>query len=281
MEKQTKLEVLDRGSSSTDTGLDDAAAWVSQRSQEIDPVVERRVRKKIDMFFMPTFILGYGLVYYDKAILGSASLFGMLGTKTSPYSPRLLYIIPINHIEGDLHLSVVVNATTKPPTTSTQRLSWASALFYFGMLCGLYPMTLLVQRFRIGRVLPILIIVWVSSTPATLRIRRSALTLSQGAVAMCTAAVTNHQGLYAQRFFLGFVESVIPTTFMTIISSYYTQQEQAFRQSWWFSSTGLFTIIGGALNYGFAQVSSGDLKRWQYIYIFGSCRAYCFASRLL
>lgn len=85
---------------------------------------------------------------------------------------------------------------------------------------------------------------------------------------MCTAAVTTHQGLYAQRFFLGFVESVIPTTFMTIISSYYTQQEQAFRQSWWFSSTGLFTIVGGALNYGFAQIDGGDLKRWQYIYIF-------------
>jgi len=85
---------------------------------------------------------------------------------------------------------------------------------------------------------------------------------------MSTAAVTTHEGLYAQRFFLGFVESVIPTTFMTIISSYYTQQEQAFRQAWWFSSTGVFTIVGGALSYGFAQISSGDLKRWQYIYIF-------------
>lgn len=141
MEKQTKLEILEqRGSSSTD--MDDAAAWVSQQGQDIDPVVERRVRRKIDMFFMPTFIIGYGLVYYDKAILGSASLFGMT---------------------ADLHLSVVVNATTKPPTTSTQRLSWATALFYFGMLAGLYPMTLLVQRFRIGRVLPFLVISWVGS----------------------------------------------------------------------------------------------------------------------
>jgi MFS family permease len=115
---------------------------------------------------------------------------------------------------ADLHLSVVVNAHTKPPTTSTQRLSWATSLFYFGMLAGLYPMTLLVQRFRVGRVLPILVCLW-------------------GVIAMCTAAVTTHQGLYIQRFFLGFVESVIPTTFMTIISSYYTQSEQSFRQSWY------------------------------------------------
>jgi len=110
-------------------------------------------------------------------------------------------------------------------------------------------MILLVQRFRVGRVLPILVMLW-------------------GLIAMCTAAVTTYQGLYVQRFFLGFVESVIPTTFMTIISSYYTQQEQAFRQSWWFSSTGIFTIIDGAISYGFANVPTGTaLKRWQYIYL--------------
>jgi len=150
---------------------------------------------------------------------------------------------------ADLSLSVVTNPHTKPATVSTQRLSWATSLFYFGMLAGLYPMTLLTQRFRIGRTLPVLVILW-------------------GVIAMCTAAVTTHQGLYVQRFFLGFVESVIPTTFMTIISSYYTQREQAFRQSWWFSSTGVFTIVGGAISYGFANVPAGSaLKRWQYIYI--------------
>lgn len=64
----------------------------------------------------------------------------------------------------------------------------------------------------------------------------------------------------------GFTESVIPTAFMTTISGYYTQSEQALRQSWWFSGTGWFTIIGGAMNYGFAQIR-GALAPWQYIYI--------------
>ena len=122
-------------------------------------------------------------------------------------------------------------------------------MFYFGMLAGLYPMTLLLQRFRTGHVLCPLIILW-------------------GAVAMLTAAVTSWQGLYAQRFFLGFVESVMPTAYMSIVASYYTQKEQSLRQSWWFSSTGLFTIIGSALNYGFGQITGGALKRWQYIYLF-------------
>jgi MFS family permease len=173
---------------------------------------------------------GYGLVYYDKAILGSAVLFGM--TK-------------------DLALSTVDTSTT-PPKTNTTRLSWATSLFYFGMLAGLYPMTFALQRFNLGRILGGIVIFW-------------------ALICMLTAAVTNFQGLYAQRFFLGFVESIIPTGFMVIVSSYYTQEEQALRQSWWFSSTGLFTIIGSALNYGFAQITSGDLKGWQYIYILAGC----------
>ena len=178
---------------------------------------------------------GYGLVYYDKAILGSAVLFGM--TK-------------------DLSLSVV-NTSTRPPTTDTSRLSWATSLFYFGMLAGLYPMTFALQRFNLGRILGGVVVFW-------------------ALICMLTAAVTSWKGLYAQRFFLGFVESIIPTAFMTIVSSYYTQTEQALRQSWWFSSTGLWTIIGGALNYGFAQITSGALKRWQYIYILAGCLTFLF-----
>jgi hypothetical protein len=63
---------------------------------------------------------------------------------------------------------------------------------------------------------------------------------------------------------------------MTIVSSYYTQREQAVRQSLWFSSTGLFTIIGGALNYGFANIKSGALRPWQYIYLLAGCLTFLF-----
>lgn len=55
---------------------------------------------------------------------------------------------------------------------------------------------------------------------------------------------------------------------MVTVSGYYTQSEQALRQAWWFSATGWFTIIGSALNYGFAQVQGGAFKSWQYIYLF-------------
>ena len=214
---------------------DEAIAMVGEQEHAVDPAVVARAVRKIDWFLIPAMIFGCkpphtnthtnppltnarpdGIVYYDKAILGSAVLFGMT---------------------ADLELTVT-DRTTTPPTVDTSRLSWATSLFYFGMLAGLYPMSFALQRFAVGRVLGAVVVLW-------------------GAVCMLTAAVTSYRGLYAQRFFLGFVESIVPTGFMCIISGFYTQKEQSLRQSWWFSSTGLFTIIGGALNYGFAQSEGG------------------------
>ncbi|PVH93435.1 MFS general substrate transporter [Periconia macrospinosa] len=199
---------------------------LGEEALPIDPKIARRVLRKIDLFLMPAMVIGYGLVYYDKAILGSAALFGM--TK-------------------DLQLSIVDTSTT-PPTTNTSRLSWATSIFYFGQLVGSYPMTYLLQRFRSNYVLGPAAMIW-------------------AVICASTAGVKDWKGLLVQRFFLGFTESIVPTAFMITVSGYYTQSEQALRQTWWFSGTGWFTIIGGALNYGFAQITGGALTPWQYIYV--------------
>ncbi|KAL0259556.1 hypothetical protein SLS55_005293 [Diplodia seriata] len=215
-----------------DKDKDVALTVVGERAQEYDARVEARVLRKIDWFLMPTMIIGYGLVYYDKAILGSAALLGMSKT---------------------LELTVTHPATTagQPATTDSTRLSWATSLFYFGMLGGLYPLTFLLQRLpQQNRTLGAIVMLW-------------------GAVCMSTAGVTTHRGLYAQRFVLGFLESVVPTGFTCIVSSFYAQREQALRQSVWFASTGLFTIVGAALNYGFGTIDDANtpLERWQYLYL--------------
>lgn len=211
-------------------------AMVGEQQHAVSPEVVNRAVRKIDWFLMPAMIFGYGLVYYDKAILGAAAIFGMT---------------------TDLSLSVVVDPDSTPPMVSTTRLSWATSIFYFGMLAGLYPLTYSLQRFDIGRILGALVIIW-------------------SAVCLSTAGVTSYKGLFAQRFFLGFVESIIPTGFMCIVSGFYTQAEQSMRQSWWFSSTGLFTVIGGGLNYGFAQITGGQLTSWQYIYLLAGSLTFLF-----
>lgn len=45
---------------------DIAIAIVGERRQDVDPAVEARVVRKIDLFLVPAMFVGYGLVYYDK-----------------------------------------------------------------------------------------------------------------------------------------------------------------------------------------------------------------------
>jgi MFS family permease len=74
----------------------------------------------------------------------------------------------------------------------------SAAIFYFGFILGAYPATLLAQRYPIERVASAVTIVW-------------------GTTLICTPACTNYQGLYAQRFFLGFTEAGISPMFMMIV----------------------------------------------------------------
>lgn len=94
--------------------------------------------------------------------MGSASLFGMT---------------------TDLEL-LVMDYSTSPPLKDTTRLSWATSLFYFGMLAGLYPMTFILQRFKTQHILAPIVAIWAITCAAT-------------------AGVKTWQGLYVQRFFLG------------------------------------------------------------------------------
>jgi MFS family permease len=118
---------------------------LGDEARPIDPEIERRVLRKIDLFLMPAMVIGYGLVYYDKAILGSAALFGMT---------------------ADLQLSVTDTSVT-PPVTDTSRLSWATSIFYFGQLAGSYPMTYLLQYFKTRYVLGPSVIFWAIVCAAT------------------------------------------------------------------------------------------------------------------
>lgn len=47
-------------------GQDVAFAIVGEHRQEIDPAIEARVVRKIDLFLIPAMIVMYGLVYYDS-----------------------------------------------------------------------------------------------------------------------------------------------------------------------------------------------------------------------
>jgi MFS family permease len=75
---------------------------------------------------------------------------------------------------------------------------------------GAYPAIVMAQRFPIERVAAGIVCVW-------------------GICLMCTAACHNWQSLYAQRFFLGLLESGISPMFMLVVGQFYKKNEQALR----------------------------------------------------
>lgn len=87
----------------------------------------------------------------------------------------------------------------------------ASSIFYLGYIAGAYPASLLAQRLSIHRVIFTVIFIW-------------------GLCVMATALCINYRGLYAQRFFLGFLEAGVSPTWMVVVGSWYTKEEQTLRQ---------------------------------------------------
>jgi MFS family permease len=80
----------------------------------------------------------------------------------------------------------------------SNRYSMSAAIFYLGFICGAYPAIVMAQRYPIERVIFGIVILW-------------------GVCLMTTAAVQNYQGLYAQRFFLGMLESGVSPAWMLVV----------------------------------------------------------------
>ncbi|KAF2820572.1 MFS general substrate transporter [Ophiobolus disseminans] len=130
----------------------------------------------------------------------------------------------------------------------TNRYSMSAAIFYLGFIVGAYPAMYLVQRFPIEKVASIIVTVW-------------------GVCLICTVACRDYKELYAQRFFLGFLESGISPMFMVIVGSFYKKNEQAFRMGIWYSCTGYVSIFSPLINYGLGQ-AKGSVRPWKLMYLF-------------
>ena len=75
-----------------------------------------------------------------------------------------------------------------------------ASIFYLGFIVGVYPSMMLAQRYPIERVASIIVTLW-------------------GLCLILTTVCRNHQEIFAQRFFLGVLESGISPLFMVIVVS--------------------------------------------------------------
>ena len=67
---------------------------------------------------------------------------------------------------------------------------------------------------------------------------------------------SNASGLWAARFFLGFVEAAIAPGMTMIISMWYKREEQPIRHAAWFMGNVLGGLTGGVLSYAIGHVTS-------------------------
>jgi hypothetical protein len=114
------------------------------------------------------------------------------------YDKAMLGQAAIFGLVQDLHLDV------------GNRYFFSAAIFYIGFIAGAYPSIVLAQRYPIERVMCGVVTVW-------------------GITLLLTIACFNYQGVYAQRFFPGVMESGVSPMFMVMVGSWYKKDEQAFR----------------------------------------------------
>ncbi|KAK6904696.1 allantoate permease [Kwoniella mangroviensis CBS 8886] len=95
---------------------------------------EKRVVRKIDRLLLPIMLITYGLQYYDKSVLGTAAVYGIL---------------------KDLDLTRTINGVTY-----TTRYSTATAAFYYGYIVAVLPMGLLFARLPLAKTAAVCVVIW-------------------------------------------------------------------------------------------------------------------------
>ncbi|KAL2129716.1 hypothetical protein VTI74DRAFT_7415 [Chaetomium olivicolor] len=128
------------------------------------------------------------------------------------------------------------------------RYSMTASIFYLGFIIGAYPAMVLAQRFPVERVASCIVTLW-------------------GLTLILTTVCNDYRGIYAQRFFLGFLESGVSPMFMLIVGMWYKKPEQAMRMGVWYSWTGYVSCVSPLINYGFGLIGGG-VSSWRYMYYF-------------
>ncbi|GAA5820283.1 hypothetical protein JCM10212_000398 [Sporobolomyces blumeae] len=169
---------------------------------------ERAVVRKIDWILMPLLTISFGLQYYDKAVLNSASIFGII---------------------KDLGLSTTTIDESGRKVVSTLRYSTANSAFYWGYIVAVLPFALLLQRAPLARTLSACICLAVDRG-----FDETKTSLFWGITVILTVVVKSYEGLVVQRVFLGVLESAVSPGFVMITTQWYRKSEQASRLGIWY-----------------------------------------------
>ncbi|KAF5613724.1 vitamin H transporter [Fusarium subglutinans] len=191
---------------------------LSVMEQDDDPsisnVKEQPLVRRIDLHLMPILIAIYILQYLDKSSLNTASLLGS---------------IQDTKLVG-------------------QEFPWLNSAFYFGYLGATYPVSVLLVKLPIAKVLAASILLW-------------------AVVLGCHVAGENFAALCSLRVLLGAFEATISPGFTLITGLWYKPSEHARRHSLWFVGNAVGSLIGSLIAYGCTFITGGPLAPWRWLFI--------------
>ncbi|KIX10683.1 uncharacterized protein Z518_01767 [Rhinocladiella mackenziei CBS 650.93] len=162
--------------------------------------------------------------------------------------PILCVTYGIQYYDKSTISQAAIFGLTKDLHLTGNRYSMSASIFYIGFIAGVAPIMLLAQRYPLQYIAAGTVGVW-------------------GVTLMATAGCTTFQGLYTQRFFLGFLEAGISPMFMLIVGSWYKKNEQALRMGAWLSCTGYVALFAPLINYGLGHITGTALHSWQYMFL--------------
>ncbi|CAG9993910.1 unnamed protein product [Clonostachys byssicola] len=133
---------------------------------------------------------------------------------------------------------------------TSQDYNWALSVFFFGYVIFEIPSNMLLSRSRPSVFLPTIMAIW-------------------GGLCCCMAAIRNLGGLMALRFILGCVEAGFAPGVLFLMSSWYTQAEQARRFAIYWSAAVASGSFGGLLAGAITSRLDGaaGLEGWRWLFI--------------
>lgn len=199
---------------SLDNLIDKAGIFLKEREgmyDDIDDASMKRIIRKIDWILIPTLFFTATMGAVDKVSLSTAAIYGF---------------IEDNNLVG-------------------QQYSWLGSIIFIGSLVGMWPMSFLFQKFRLGWVLATASVTWSSLT-------------------LLLCAGHNFAGLAAIRFLMGFVECAIVPGCTLMVTRFYIKREQATRLAFVFAFGS--SVINGFLSWLVGNFGN-EIPKWKYLYI--------------
>lgn len=162
--------------------------------------------------------------------------------------PLLLACYLLQYLDKTLINYANVMGLQKDTNISGDQYSQLAMIFYVSYLGFEFPHGWGMQHFPTAKYIGVMVIMW-------------------GLVLATTSACSSWAGLVTTRVLLGVFEAAVAPSLILITSMWYKRNEQPPRFGIWYLGTGLGTICGSLISFGFQHYDGQRFSSWQIMFL--------------